>query len=208
MNKQRWAAPPDRPTELSNIELRYGSVVRILVEMGFRGSTSEHTFNDYIKSLRKLGLPVSSKTAPRKGHAIIYSFENVMDLVLAFLLRVYNGVPDAVLRQLVEARPELHRLYWLAYRDRCSGLGSPFRIGKGDGSFEIAGVFLDLKLNHAGGRLVGFGPPVALSPMEAFARFAQSDITSRAFLPMRLSELCERVAGLARQEMMNRRADG
>jgi hypothetical protein len=192
---------PDQ-VDLSAIKLRYGSVKQVLVDMGYRGSTPEKTFNDYIKSLRKLGIPVWAKTAPREGHCIIYSYENVMDLVLALSMRVYNGVPDTVLRKLVDVRPALHRLYRQAYEERHSGLGSPLRVANRGEQLVVTGVFLDLNLDHAGGRLVSFGPPKALSPLQAIASFTHADAGPRAFHPIRLSALCERVAELSRDAML------
>jgi hypothetical protein len=155
----RPAAEPEEEIDtLSLIELRYGDIVEILTEMGFRGSTSERAFNDYLKSLRKLDLPVSRRNARRRGHMIIYSYENVMDLVLAMILIV------------------------------------------------VTGVYLDLRLDHASGRLISFGPPRALSPEQAIVQFAQADVAARAFVPIRLSYFAEKVVDLALERVKHRAA--
>ncbi len=187
------------PIDLSSIELRYANIVWILTRMGFRGATSEDTFNGYIKSLRKLELPVAGKDARRHGHKILYSYENAMDLVLAMTLRVYNSVPDAVLRSIVVSKNELHPIYRQAYEQRASGLGSQVRLGTRAQSFTVKGIFLDLNLNHTGGALVSFGPPRALSPIEALARFSEAGIAARAFAPIHLSCLAEKVVALSRE---------
>lgn len=166
--------------------------------MGFRGDTSRKTFNDYIKSLRRMGLPVTASKAPRHGRQIIYSYENVMDLALALTLRVYHVIPDALIKALVEARDELHPIYRRAYQDRGSGLGAPLRLTAADKRLELSGVFLDLNIEYAAGRLVRFGPPQALNPMQAVQRFAQADNVARVFLPIPISALAERVFELCR----------
>jgi len=185
---------------LDSIALRYGRVVEILEQMGFRGQASHSTFNEYIKSLRKLGIPVFGQKATRRGRVIMYSFENTMDLVLALLLRVYGTVPDPVLKGFLAARRTLHPIYRRAYAERRSGLGKPIRLALGSGTIEVAGVFLDLRLVYAGGRLLSFGPPEAISPGQALARYAASEVATAVFMPIRLSPLCEEVAHLALAE--------
>jgi hypothetical protein len=168
--------------------------------MGFRGEAGHSTFNEYIKSLRKLAIPVLGQRATRRGRVIVYSFENIMDLVVALLLRVYGNVPDPVLKEFVAARQKMHPIYRRAYAERRSGLGKPIRLDLGSRMVEIAGVFLDLRLAYAGGRLLSFGPPEAISPEEALARFAASEVATAVFMPIRLSPLCEEVAHLALAE--------
>ena len=187
------------PSELSGIELRYGDLFSMLTALGFRGDASKKTFNDYIKSLRRMGLPVTASKAPRHGRQIIYSYENVMDLVLALTLRVYHVIPDAIIRALVDARDQLHPIYRKAYQDRRSGLGAPLRMTAAGRRLELSGVFLDLNIEYAAGRLVRFGPPEALTPYQAIERFARTDNVARAFLPIPISTLAERVFELCRQ---------
>ncbi|THF58164.1 hypothetical protein E6C48_05970 [Mesorhizobium composti] len=186
------------PSELSAIELRYGDLFSMLTDLGFRGDSSRKTFNDYIKSLRRIGLPVTASKAPRRGRQIIYSYENVMDLALALTLRVYHVIPDAVVKALVEARDELHPIYRTAYRDRRSGLGEPMLLTANGERLELSGVFLDLNIEYAAGRLLRFGPPQALNPFQAVQRFAQADNMARSFLPIPISALAERVFELCR----------
>jgi len=180
--------------ELCEVELRYGDIFEILTRLGFRGSTSRKTFNDYLKSLRKLNLPVVASEAPRQGRVILYSYENVMDLVVALTLRVYHVIPDTVLKALVAARGELHPIYRQAYVERRTGIGMSLQLRSAEGSLEVAGVFLDLNIDHSGGKLVRFGPPKALTPLEALERFARSGDATRAFLPIPISKLSEKIA--------------
>jgi hypothetical protein len=200
--KEKETAQSTGHENISSIKIQHRGLMTILSDMGFRGSASEKTFHDYIKSLRKLGMPVSSAEAPRNGHMIVYSYENVVDLALALSLRVYHVIPDSVLRELVRARPVLHRLYRQAYHERSTGLGSPVRVGSGSASLMVQGIYLDLKLNHVAGRLVSFGPPTALSPFEAVRTLTDTNIASRAFRPFPLSVLCEQIVSRSKEAMV------
>jgi hypothetical protein len=63
----------------------------------------------------------------------------------------------------------------------------------------MRGVFLDLRINFAGGTLTAFGPPKLLSPYEALSIFAERDLAARAFLPINLSLIAERLVAAALQ---------
>jgi hypothetical protein len=187
------------PASLPKIELHHGEAIWVLEQLGFRGNTSRKTFYEYVKSLRKLGIPFPPGQVgfARKGLAN-YSYCHLMELALACKLRVYNIVPDAVLRQLVKNRARLYRQFRQAYDQRLSGIGTPIQI-KGDGraSISLRGAFLDLRLNFAGGRLMSFGPPALLSPRQALAVYAYSNLTAQALLPMNISFLSEALVNVS-----------
>jgi hypothetical protein len=45
------------PVALPDIELHHGQAVWVLEQLGFRANASNSTFYEYVKSLRKLGIP-------------------------------------------------------------------------------------------------------------------------------------------------------
>ena len=182
------------PVTLPEIALNHGRALWVLQELGFRGKRSASTFYEYVKSLRKLGTPFW----PGEIGLTNYSYYHVMELALALTLRVYHVVPDSVLRQIIRHRRLLYRHFRRAYSERCSGLGTRIKIHADTGAtFAVSGVFLDLQIDFSGGRLVSFGPPRVLSPADALRAFAERDLAARAFLPINLSQLSERVVGLA-----------
>ena len=63
--------------------------------------------------------------------------------------------------------------------------------------FTLRGIFLDPQLKFAGGRLVSFGPPRALSPADALLTFATSGTADRASLPIPLTDLATEIVRLA-----------
>ena len=121
------------PAALAKIELHHGEAVWVLERLGFRWNTSEKTFYEYVKSLRKLGIPFPPGQIGffRRGLAN-YFYCHLMELALACNLRVYSVVPDAVLRHLVENRAKLYRQFRQAYEQRLSGIGTLFMLSQTD----------------------------------------------------------------------------
>lgn len=68
--RRRDPSPPNRdelPTKLPRIRLRHGQALWLLAELGYRGAVSESAFFEYIKSLRKLGIPFGREKFQGKG---------------------------------------------------------------------------------------------------------------------------------------------
>jgi hypothetical protein len=189
----------DLPTSLPDIELHHGEALWVLARLGFQARASKSTFYEYIKSLRRLGTPFErGKIGLARRGLANYSYYHLMELALVLTLRVYHVVPDAVLVKIARYRRRLYRQYRHAYADRCSGLGAPTMMhAAADGSLHVRGVFLDLQMTFSGGNLVNFGPPKLLSPFEAVTAFAECDLAARAFVPINLSLLSERLVSTA-----------
>jgi hypothetical protein len=185
------------PEALPAISLHHGSVMWVLAELGFQGNASFKTFNYYVKSLRSLGLPFAASERVGSGKLFTYSYEHLMELALALTLRVYGSIPDAVLTEITGYREELRKLYRAAYLQRSAGLGKPVKITGRNITLFARGMFLDLQLEYAGGKLLRFGPPRAISPAEALAEFAGGERLARPFGPIPLSHLSERVVALS-----------
>ena len=188
------------PAKLPTIRLRHGQVLWLLTELGYRGTVSKSAFFEYIKSLRKLGIPFGhQRFQTKRGKRLaLYSHWHLMELATVLSLRVYHVVPDAVLRGIAGHRGQLYRLYRRAYAERCSGAGKPTLIVTEDCEpVELRGLYLDLDIEFAGGHLARFGPPKVLTSTETLMRFSKSAVLGRAFLPLALSLLSERVTSLA-----------
>jgi hypothetical protein len=188
------------PIKLPPIRLRHGQTLWLLTELGYRGAVSESAFFEYIKALRKLGIPFGHEKFQSKSRKKLarYSFCHLMELATTLSLRVYHVVPDSVLRGVARYRDELYRFYRRAYAQRCSGLGKPVLIRlRGRETIELRGLFLDLNIQFAGGHLVRFGPPKLLSSIDTLAKFSEGTSSGQAFIPLSLSLLSERVISLA-----------
>jgi hypothetical protein len=188
------------PATLPQISLRYGQVIWLLTELGYSGAVSRSTFHEYLRSLRKLGIPFGKmKFQTEHGRRLAeYSYCHVMELAIVLSLRVYHVVPDSVLRGIIHYRGKLYRLYRRAYAERRSGAGRPLVIEeKNRVPIELSGLFLDLNIKFSAGRLVRFGPPKLLSSVETLALFSEGALSGRTSLPLRLSFLAEQVTTLA-----------
>jgi hypothetical protein len=170
----------------------------VLNELGFSGGTSRATFNSYIKSLRKLGIPfMMSELGLRPNQPAIYSYEHTMELSVALAMRFYFAIPDVVLQELKRWRPRLCPLYWSALAQGGSGRGAEIPVKAGTAAFTMRGIFLDPQMRFAGGRLISLGPPKALSPAEALLRFVALPVADRTSLPIPLTVLASEVVRLA-----------
>ena len=201
------ASLEDLPKALPDIKLHHGQTMWLLTELGFRGAATQPTFSEYVKSLRKLGIPFE---AGEIGHArrglANYSYYHLMELALALTLRVYHVVPDSVLFGIIRYRRRLYLHYRRAYAERCAGRGEIVVLEtESCPPIRMRGIFLDLQLNFSGGRLVKFGPPKSVSPYQAVSIFAAHDVAARALLPIGLSFLSERVVALSLRAPLIRR---
>jgi hypothetical protein len=186
---------PTLPKGLPTIELTRGSAVWVLSKLGFQGNVTESTFLEYIKSLRKLGIPFAPGEIGlgRTGLAN-YTYYHLMELALALTLRSYHVVPDPVLHGIIRYRKSLYTHYRNAYVHRCDEIGAPIVIStSGHPTVKVRGIFLDLQINHSGGSLVNFGPPIPLSPFDALTTYANAKLAARALLPINLTFLAENV---------------
>jgi len=179
----------DEPPDL---QLRHSAAVQLLADMGFQGATPPPTFNEYIKSLRKLGLPFGRGESRSGIRLAAYSYNHIMELAVVLSLRVYNAVPDIVLVELVRHRPILYELYAEAWRVRRSDRRRGFTLRSRDGTVRLyRGAYLDLQIVHDGRRLLGFGPPRLVDAVEAVRMFAAAPETGQAIMPVKISAIAE-----------------
>jgi hypothetical protein len=195
------------PRQLPSIELRHGQVLWLLTELGYGTGVSRSTFYEYVKSLRKVGIPFPQGSFRCKPKTLAsYSYYDVMELALTLSLRLYHVVPDSILGEIIRNRSRLHQLYRKAYANRLTGKGSAIALKTpGSGLIKLRGLFLDLDIRFSGGRLLNFGPPKLLTPADVFVVFAQRMDSGRMFLPFSLSILSEQVVSLALRAPIIRR---
>jgi hypothetical protein len=169
-------------------------------QLGLQHDVSASTFNHYVKSLRKLGLPFGKNKSPSDKHRnATYSFDEVMELAVALLLRVYATLPDAVVAGLIRFREDLRTIYRQAYFDSLNQTFPPARISALSArQMTITGIFLDLNIRYSAGRMVGFGPPQALSPFDALKIYVESPIPARSYLPLNVTAVAAMIVARTR----------
>jgi len=196
MRKRNSRFPADSRSEVvPSLALTHGQTIWLMNELGLRHGVSRSTFNSYIKSLRKLGIPFEKGMGQSKGHRhVTYNFEDLMELTIALLLRVYGTVPDAVLAGLRHFREDLRPIYRQAFFDSVTRTFPMARVAERGGShLVINGMFLDLNIRYSAGQMTAFGPPRTLSPFEAIATFARADVPGRSYLPLNITAVAEMI---------------
>ncbi|GLK73767.1 hypothetical protein KHC23_22795 [Ancylobacter dichloromethanicus] len=183
--------------DIPRIALTHGQTIWLMTELGLHHGVSTSTFNYYIKSLRKLGIPFEKGKGQSEGHRhVTYDFEELMELTVALLLRVYGTLPDTVVAGLREFRDDLRPIYRQAYFDTKTKTYPVARVAEhGRNHVAIDGLFLDLNIRYSAGQMIEFGPPKAMSPFEAVTTFARSEVPARSYLPLNVTALAEMIVG-------------
>jgi hypothetical protein len=179
------------------LALTHGQAMWLMTELGLRGGVSGSTFNSYIKSLRRLGIPFETGKAQSKGHRhVTYDFEELMELTVALLLRVYGTVPDAVLVGLRNFRNDRRPIYRQAFHDSITRTFPAARVVERAGRhLTVEGLFLDLNIRYVAGQMVECGPPKAMSPFEAIETFTHAEVPGRSYLPLNVTAVAELIVG-------------
>jgi hypothetical protein len=201
MPKRDFKSPVSVETDsIPHLALTHGQTIWLMTELGLHHGVSTSTFNYYIKSLRKLGIPFAKGKGQSEGHRhVTYDFEELMELTVALLLRVYGTLPDTVVMGLRDFRDELRPIYRQAYFDTAKSTYPLARVSEpGSNHFAIGGLFLDLNIRYSAGQLIEFGPPKAVSPFEAVATFAHAEVPSRSYLPLNMTVVAEMIVGRTR----------
>ena len=192
----RPAPRSGNPDSIPQVALSHGQVIWLLTELGLRRGVRKSTFNHYVKSLRRLGIPFDRrKGGSERGPEATYNFDDVMELTVALLLRVYGTLPDVVTNGLRRFRSDLRPIYRQAYLDSLKRVYSAARVTTPNGErLTVQGLFLDLNIRYSAGQAIQFGPPKALSPFEAMSVFAHSEIAARSYLPLNITAVAAMIA--------------
>lgn len=177
----------------ARLALTHGQTIWLMTELGLHHGVSASTFNYYVKSLRKLGVPFEKGKGQSDGHRhVTYDFEELMELTTALLLRVYGTLPDAVIAGLRNFRSDLRLIYRQAYSDLDHQIYPTVSISAaGERKLTIHGLFLDLNIRYSAGQMIEFGPPRAISPFEALSIFAHAEGPARSYLPLNMTAVAE-----------------
>ncbi len=194
MHKHDPTAPSEK-THLPRLALTHGQTIWLLTDIGLSDGVSTSTFNYYIKSMRKLGIPFEKGKDQAEGHRhVTYNFEEIMELAIALLLRVYGTLPDALAVGLLQFRKELRPIYRQAYFDLFTPKFPVLRFGVPNGpKATAAGLYLDLNIRYAAGQMVQFGPPRAVSPFEAVSIYTRSRAPALSYLPLNVTAVAEMI---------------
>lgn len=211
MRKRRLKVPIGLETDaVPRLALTHGQTIWLMTELGLHHGVSTSTFNYYVKSLRKLGVPFEKGKGQSEGHRhVTYDFEELMELTVALLLRVYGTLPDSVVAGLRDFREDLRPIYRQAYFDLIVASHASARITDPGGSrTAVSGLFLDLNIRYSAGQMIEFGPPRAMSPFEAVSTYGHAEVPARSYLPLNVTAVAEMIVGRTRVLPSIRRGRG
>jgi hypothetical protein len=196
VNREKSLVAHDSIPEIS---LRRVQALWVLIELGFRTGGSDSTFLEYIKSLRRFGIPFSpEEISEGRRHRNAYHYEHLMELAVALSFRLHRILPWDVIDVLVRYRAKLRSIYRLAYLNRESGVGQLVQIKVGAlHQFTAKGIFLDLNFRYVDDQLVSSGGPRAINASEAVRLYIQQVPGSQIRPPLPLSRLAKQIVRFA-----------
>lgn len=156
-------------THIDRLALSHGQARWVLGHLGLHAGEDEPTFDSYIKSLRRDGVPfASSELGVGTGHNLKYRYAHLMELTVALALRTQGILSRDIVGLLANQRKVLRPLYRQAWLERESGIGAPRRLLiEPRISRRISGAYLDLTLTYNPSGLLLATKPRLLNPVEA-----------------------------------------
>jgi len=104
---------------LDSISLTHGQARWAMQNFNMLSGESESTFDAFIKSLRRDGVPFADdEKGVGAGFNLKYRFENLMELALALTLRTQGIVARDMVKLIASHRSKLRSFFRTAYLDR------------------------------------------------------------------------------------------
>ena len=160
----------DDATRIDRLALSHGQARWVLGHLGLHAGEDEPTFDSYVKSLRRDGVPfASSELGVGAGHNLNYQYPHLMELTVALALRTQGILSRDIVGLLAHYRKVLRPLYRRAWLERESGIGQPRRVLINPRiRRRISGAYLDLTLMYSSSGILLATEPRLLDPIEAF----------------------------------------
>jgi hypothetical protein len=137
-------------SHIDRLALSHGQARWVLTHLGLHAGEDEPTFDSYIKSLRRDGVPFApDELGVGAGHNLTYRYSHLMELAVALALRTQGVLSRHIVGLLAQYRSTLRSHYRQAWLERDTGLGKPRKV-EIDGNTErrFSGAYLDLSLTY------------------------------------------------------------
>ena len=135
---------------IDRLALSHGQARWVLSYLGLHAGEDEKTFDAYIKSLRRDGVPFArDELGVGAGHNLTYGYPHLMELAVALALRTQGILSRHIVALLAQHRSILRSHYRRAWLERNTGLGASREVVI-DGTTErrISGTYLALHLDY------------------------------------------------------------
>jgi hypothetical protein len=184
--------------KIPEISLGHAQMLWVLDRLGLHTGGSHSSFHEYVKSVRKFGIPFSpDEAAGRSSQLFVYRYEHLMELAIALSFKFPRTLGWDVVGILVDHRPDLRLIYRRAYLERDHGLGQLVQLKiSGRDPIEISGVYLDMNFRFANDRLTSDGPR-AIGPADAVHAFVRQTHRARVGTPLPISALATEIVRAA-----------
>src|SRR5271169_1805329 len=114
---------------IDRLALSHGQARWVLSSLGLHAGEDEQTFDAYIKSLRRDGVPFArDELGVGAGHNLAYRYPHLMELTVALALRTQGVLSRHIVGLLAEYRSILRSHYRRAWLERDKGLGKPRKV--------------------------------------------------------------------------------
>ena len=184
---------------IDRLALSHGQARRVLINLGLHAGEDEPTFDSYIKSLRRDGVPFAAdERGVGAGHNLAYRYPHLMELGVALALRTQGILSRHIVALLAQGRGMLRPLYRRAWLERDSGVGAPRQVSvEGSITSRISGAYLDLSLSYTSYGMLHATEPRLLNPANAFEYFMAHQTSLYARPPLPISQYAENIVRLA-----------
>jgi|SRR5580692_5632370 hypothetical protein len=184
---------------IDQLALSHGQARWVLSNLGLHAGDDEPTFDSYIKSLRRDGVPFApDELGVGAGHNLKYRYPHLMELAVSLALRTQGILSRHFVGLLAQHRSTFRPIYRRAWLERESGLGAPRRVViDGISESQISGTYLDLALMYNSYGALLIAEPRLLDPAQAFAYFMAHHQSVYPRPPLSVSQYAQDIVRLA-----------
>lgn len=189
-------------SDLARIEyiaLSHGQARWVLKSLGLHAGGDQRTFDAYIKSLRRDGVPFApDELGTGPGHNIKYRYSHLMELAVALALRTQGVLSRDIVGMLAFHRTLLRSHYRQAWLERDCGLGTPKEVViNSTPPRRIVGTYLTLELTYTSWGILQMIAPNLIDPLEAFDQYMGMHQQVYPRPPLPISQIAADVVRLA-----------
>jgi hypothetical protein len=181
------------------LALSHGQARWVLDLLGLHAGGDAQTFDAYIKSLRRDGVPFArDELGVGPGHNLKYRYPHMMELAVALALRTQGVLSRDIVGLLAFHRTLLRSHYRRAWLERECRLGAARKVVI-DGITErnISGTYLTLELMYNSYGTLRMIEPQLIGPADAFDHYLGLHRSVYPRPPLPISQIADDIVRLA-----------
>jgi len=171
----------------------------VLTHLGLHAGEDEPTFDSYIKSLRRDGVPFApDELGVGAGHNLKYRYPHLMELAVTLALRTQGILSRDIVGLLALGRPLLRARFRRVWLEREAGLGARRKVViDGHTERQFSGVYLELALTYSSSGMLLATEPRLLDPIEALEYYMAGHQSVYPRPPLPISQFAADIIRLA-----------